>query len=331
MADQDGENERDRIASLERRTAEILQSQKLGQERLNALQEVVARQADDGRERVAAIEQRLKIQQERMNTLQEVVARLASTISASSVTAYISEMPLTNDDVIQLGKLALGDEVVLAKIKQAPAAAFNLASDDLGKLKTAGVSAQVIAAMLEKATPSTPAAACAVQPGPDATGAGAQVELVVYSPGCADQVGAVLKLGSSGENGSSFKVDKGWEGVDVTLTRYGGAQLAGGGLSTVRARTDANGQFAFPVLEAGDYILTTTPPKEPARIQGKKGLNAVNVKLARVSVDGAANGPITFGWDVEARATVPVLTKSDGKHPLMGRTIIKSKSNIANN
>jgi hypothetical protein len=70
----------------------------------------------------------------------------------------LADQPLTNDDVVQLMKLGLGDDVVVAKIKQAPTAAFKLSPDDLANLKKAGASDKVIAAMLEKATPTTPSA-----------------------------------------------------------------------------------------------------------------------------------------------------------------------------
>ena len=79
---------------------------------------------------------------------------LCLTLSAVRAAA---DAPLTNEDVVTLVKLALGDDVVLAKIRQAPAVNFKLDPDDLGKLKAAGVSSTVIAAMLEKSTAPTPA------------------------------------------------------------------------------------------------------------------------------------------------------------------------------
>jgi len=71
---------------------------------------------------------------------------------------------LTNEDVVKLVKLDLGDAVVIAKINQAETIAFKLETDDLVKLKSQGVQKDVIAAMLKRATaqPSTPS----VQPAP---------------------------------------------------------------------------------------------------------------------------------------------------------------------
>jgi hypothetical protein len=113
------------------------------------------------------------------------VAILCSVLLA--IAAKASEAPLTNRDVIDLVHLALGDEVVIAKIKQASAVDFKLEPEDLRKLKEAGVGGKVIAAMLEKATPppdATPPpsneleAAAARMAAGGAAGMVTQVELV---------------------------------------------------------------------------------------------------------------------------------------------------------
>ena len=66
------------------------------------------------------------------------------------------EAPLSNNDVIEMVKLGLGDEVVTAKIKEAKAVAFNTDVDNLAKLKADGVSSAVITAMLQKNTVPVP-------------------------------------------------------------------------------------------------------------------------------------------------------------------------------
>jgi hypothetical protein len=53
--------------------------------------------------------------------------------------------------VIALSRSGLGDEIVIAKIRQAPRVNFDLEVDQLQKLKSSGVSKQVIAAMLDRA------------------------------------------------------------------------------------------------------------------------------------------------------------------------------------
>lgn len=61
---------------------------------------------------------------------------------------------LTNADIVKLSSLGLGDEVVIAKINQAPKVAFALEVADIEKLQQGGVSKSVIAAMLQRATSS---------------------------------------------------------------------------------------------------------------------------------------------------------------------------------
>jgi hypothetical protein len=67
--------------------------------------------------------------------------------------AQAKEAALANSDVIKLTKLQLGDDVIIAKIKQARSVAFDLSTDGLVQLKQGGVSSKTIAAMLERATP----------------------------------------------------------------------------------------------------------------------------------------------------------------------------------
>ena len=66
-----------------------------------------------------------------------------------------AEKPLTNDDIIQLSNLALGDDLIIAKIKQAKNVAFHLDTESLITLSKQGVGKDVIAAMLKRSTPSS--------------------------------------------------------------------------------------------------------------------------------------------------------------------------------
>jgi len=100
-----------------------------------------------------------------------------------------AESPLTNDDIVKLSKLGLGDEAVIAKVRQAREVDFHLDTDDLGKLKAAGVSSRVIAAMLDRSTTAG---------GPTATGSDAIVKLI-------DSGGKVTPLTSMiGEQSSTY-------------------------------------------------------------------------------------------------------------------------------
>jgi len=80
-------------------------------------------------------------------------ASIAAAQQAAPAVSAKSETAFSNKDVIKLVKLDLGDEVVIAKVKQAADVAFDLTTDGLVQLKQAGVSSKVISAMLEKSTP----------------------------------------------------------------------------------------------------------------------------------------------------------------------------------
>jgi len=62
------------------------------------------------------------------------------------------EPALTNSAVVDLCKAGLGDDLVIAKIKQAPNVDFQLDTDSLLALRKQGVSSEVVKAMLEKTT-----------------------------------------------------------------------------------------------------------------------------------------------------------------------------------
>jgi hypothetical protein len=66
--------------------------------------------------------------------------------------------PLDNAQVISMTKADLGDAVIIAKIKASKEVRFNLETDDLLKLKAAGVSKAVIAAMIDRSAAKNSAA-----------------------------------------------------------------------------------------------------------------------------------------------------------------------------
>lgn len=77
---------------------------------------------------------------------------IAAILATAAALAADSAQPLTNADVVKLSSLGLGDDVVIAKIKQAANVAFALDITDIEKLQKDGVSKPVIAAMLQRAT-----------------------------------------------------------------------------------------------------------------------------------------------------------------------------------
>ena len=110
------------------------------------------------------------------------------------------------------------------------------------------------------------------------------------------------------------------KGVDVKMGRNPGGNAA------ARATTDAEGNFALPVVPQGSYTLTFTMPREAQ---------------AELSVKATVRGSAGEIFDSEVQfkvklavAPAPIILESDGQNPLTGiceTTIVKSKSNISNN
>lgn len=84
------------------------------------------------------------------------IAIFAVLVFVGAVWANQEEKPLDNAQVIQMTKADLGDTIIIAKIKESKVVKFDLTTDDLMKLKEAGVSKDVIAAMLERTTEKAP-------------------------------------------------------------------------------------------------------------------------------------------------------------------------------
>jgi hypothetical protein len=79
---------------------------------------------------------------------------MASVQLLTPSTAYAqssSSAAMTNADVVKLAKLGFGSEIIKEKINGASTVNFKLDVDDLVKLKNAGVSQDVISAMLKRA------------------------------------------------------------------------------------------------------------------------------------------------------------------------------------
>jgi hypothetical protein len=135
------------------------------------------------------------------------------------------------------------------------------------------------------------------------------------------------------------------KGVDVKLGKNPGGKPA------ARTTTDGKGKFNLGVVSAGSYILTLEFPAGPAPEQAanaegskEKAPNAVNVKLAKITINGSVGGVIVRGWDPTIKKPIAlpaqsagkattqneIIVQSDGKTPLTGTCveIIKPKSNI---
>jgi len=90
-----------------------------------------------------------------------VAALVTFFLAANVVCAAEGERPLDNAQVIKMTKADLGDSVIIAKIKASKEVNFDLETDDLVKLKAAGVSKTVIAAMLDRASTKSASASSA--------------------------------------------------------------------------------------------------------------------------------------------------------------------------
>lgn len=132
------------------------------------------------------------------------------------------------------------------------------------------------------------------------------------------------------------------KGVDVKLGKNPGGSPA------ARTTTDADGNFSFPNVPAGDYILTLEIRKDAGKESG--GVIRPNdpvFNLCYVTLNLPGGEKVQKGYDLEkdkafdpatdpskqaaARAKLETfVVHSDGAHPLNG-TIVKSKSNISNN
>jgi hypothetical protein len=157
------------------------------------------------------------------------------------------------------------------------------------------------------------------------------------------EAASLLQKGPESTTGAPLK------GVDVKLGKNPGGSPA------ARATTDDKGKFNLGVVPAGSYILTLSLPEDSGLNQGsgtistkEKGPSAVNVKLARITIEGAPGGRTVRGWDPKNKKAVDltstsagkstaadkIIIESDGRNPITGiceTTIVKSKSNISNN
>lgn len=70
------------------------------------------------------------------------------------IAAPLAAASLTSDQIVQLTKMGLGDDAIIAKIK-ADSATFDLSTDQMLELKSKGVSSAVIAAMVTTGIPNT--------------------------------------------------------------------------------------------------------------------------------------------------------------------------------
>jgi hypothetical protein len=129
------------------------------------------------------------------------------------------------------------------------------------------------------------------------------------------------------------------KGVDVKLGRNPGGGAA------ARCTTDAEGKCSLGVVPEGTYDLTISLPESASATARQANPALADSKTAVVQIQGAVGGPVEMGWSFETKKTVDltpapnartaagrdsISVRSDGVHPL-NATVVKSKSNMANN
>jgi hypothetical protein len=115
---------------------------------------------------------------------------------------------MTNQDVITLAQAKVGDDLIITKINQSRTK-FDLSTDGIVKLKAAGVSDRVLAAMMNPAQPAAPATAAQPVAQPAGTTskapARAQPEAPASQPAPAvDPAHAALERVAAGRPGTAF-------------------------------------------------------------------------------------------------------------------------------
>lgn len=184
-----------------------------------------------------------------------LVTLLLALVAGAQVNA---QEPLRNEDVVKLTQAGLSEELVIAKINQAPTVEFDLEVEAIVKLKDDGVSEKVIQAMLERSSAS-PWGDSAARPAAGAPGGGA------------------------GELGRVSQEDLGYDVIRVALASSEGdvpLRILRGEMSTV-----AMGLMAFMDYPGVKARVRTSDPRPTLLVQSAAPLTGGRYFLARLDVD----------------------------------------------
>lgn len=138
---------------------------------------------------------------------EQIVAQQTGAVSPAgqSQPASGQAAEITNARVVEMSKLGLDDDIIIARIKHGTCH-FQLSDSDLVDLKKAGVSAKVVAAMLDAVPvgPATPAPTAATAPEPAALNDGKVRVLVTDSQSWETRGGSSAGGNKNGWGGSSW-------------------------------------------------------------------------------------------------------------------------------
>ena len=217
--------------------------------------------------------------------------------------------PLTNADIVTLTKLAMGDDVIIAKIQQAPTAKFQLEVADLKTLKTAGVSDAVISAMLKKSTATSAAPASSSAPTSAAPPPSAPVSSAPMGPNDADTVYLMSKDGkrvtirsSAGTMSSTFAyvttlMHSNFDGLkaDVRTTERRPSFV-------MRSYKSPKGRLWFVAAEVDTKNNVRSVKMGNSRLFGAKNIGAPD-SSNQIEVDIVSEGPDT--WRITPKKDLP--------------------------
>lgn len=180
-----------------------------------------------------------------------------------------AEKTLTNADVIKLVTLGIGDDAVIAKVRQAPTISFKLETDDLVSLKAAGVSGRLIAAMLDRASGD-----------PGATGSSASSGSNTRAVREPEYLGNFFSLDSATGNLNPLERQTPMHKIRVKAMGYGGGEgyfEVPGETSPIRFKEGQNLEFV---------VLVATQQSDPQEIiklfswRGEKGVRRLTIDKA---------------------------------------------------
>jgi hypothetical protein len=150
------------------------------------------------------------------------------------VLACAQDAPLTKEQVIQMSKAGLSDDIIIAKIKSEPAP-MKLSTDDLILLKTSGVSDAVIRALIAPPEPAAAPAEPAAAPAPEANPAPNDPEPDPNNPDSPHDPGIYLLTVPREGGRKMILIDRAGAGHEKTANTWGHAFSYGIAKAKVKA------------------------------------------------------------------------------------------------